>query len=97
MSKHTPGPWVPQVDNGRQVVTTDGEWICQLWTKYEDDMVNAQNNVLLIAAAPDLLAACEKYLAAEQQLVPGGGIPYAAMIEASQAAKDAIAKAKGHE
>lgn len=57
MSKHTPGPWARST-LGFQVLTGDGRHsICEARDRrgQEEQVANAQ----LIAAAPDLLEACE--------------------------------------
>jgi hypothetical protein len=105
MGKHTPGPWrVSDYDRaliwneqGCCIVDmTDHEQKCSL----SDDTIAA--NAALIAAAPDLLEACERVLgwlvAAETEL--GGPLPlkYAAMIQkpvVAERLRAAIAKAQG--
>ena len=58
MSKHTKGPW--EVDNGNKhrcdhIVAKDGNYIAVIYT---GNIADAQ----LIAAAPDLLQACQDML-----------------------------------
>jgi hypothetical protein len=83
MSEHTPGPWQLRgfniYDNNKRLVANAGG-------EYKMDVDRA--NAKLIAAAPDLLRACEAMLA--QIGRPG-------MAEARQKALDAIQKAKGEE
>jgi len=87
MSGHTPGIILqPLVPHGWRFLDADGVALAEV---YNVELA------YLLAAAPDLLDACQKYLAAEQQLVPGGGIPYTALAQASQAMKAAVAKAMG--
>lgn len=67
MSKHTPGPWrvARTTVVGRSIIVSDGiepTDVAETWdTRHE----YAEANAILIAAAPDLLAACE---AAEAEL-----------------------------
>lgn len=92
MSKHTPGPWYigkDFSDQGRHIYAKqmvcddDGEEWHPLIASTDDDerLVDWQANAVLIAAAPDLLAACKAALSDDQ--------PY---IEKCRAA---IAKATG--
>lgn len=91
-TKHTPGPW--HVDGMSIFAPTD-----HIAAKDVAVMVNDGNssiaergaNALLIAAAPELLAACE-------MLVKGigeHGGNYTDCLEASRVARAALAKAKG--
>ena len=83
LTKHTPGPWVigKQDHDVITVDTANGTAICDVYVDSDDRPANAN----LIAAAPDLLEACERLL--------DGGWPHAeADIEL---ACSAIAKAKG--
>jgi hypothetical protein len=80
MTKHTPGPW--RIDDGYPSVTVLGKnniTICEIYTRTNDDRD-------LIAAAPDLLAACEH---AMRECCDLQGTPAGNAIEA------AIAKARG--
>ncbi len=81
--KHTPGPWLCHPSNESdceyRVFNSDGDYL----TTNEDI---AEANARLIAAAPDLFAACEASHNAKTQ------------VELDRAVKmisDAIAKAKG--
>ena len=84
MSEHTPGPWF--CENG----DNDNQWhvwddagiacICDVHAGVEPDPSGA-THAHLIAAAPDLLAACEALLAGSSKAAP--------------LARIAIAKAKG--
>ena len=71
MSKHTPGPWHVCLNelmrDDSYVITTGedvtGEWIASVRAVIDDETLNVrgeehQANARLIAAAPDLLAAC---------------------------------------
>jgi hypothetical protein len=61
-TKHTPGPW--NEDLSRMdlagVVGPDDVWICRM--SRLGDLPSARANAHLIAAAPDLLAACQDVL-----------------------------------
>jgi hypothetical protein len=59
MSEHTPGPWLyrePQDDELHEIYSeSSGDLICYpVWTH------NQRANIPLIAAAPELLAACKQ-------------------------------------
>lgn len=91
MSRHTPGPWFRDVydDGSSAIVPRSGFTICVMPDRsgFPED----EHNANLIAAAPDLLAALELFLA--QYHIPG-----VADREARpeiQAALAAISKAKG--
>ena len=91
MTEHTPGPWIRY---GLQVEATpsghryDIAYIAS-WSPYlTPELTNANGN--LIAAAPDLLAACQEAL---QQLNAEGLDRMPAAIHA----RAAIAKAKGEQ
>ena len=88
-AKHTPGPW-RHLDQGQ--VVNDTNTMIAFATNHGGDEAGIAN-ALLIAAAPDLLAACEIALANcsgrppnEQEL--------RAVVQATQTA---IAKAKGEQ
>jgi hypothetical protein len=54
----TPGPWRDDTDQFSSEVTTDGRdggdvWICQLWSKSEEDFENREANSAFIAHAPE--------------------------------------------
>lgn len=55
--KHTPGPW--EIWSGTIVCDQEGNNICQFFNKNEYDFKNAENNIKLIAAAPELLEALQ--------------------------------------
>lgn len=72
-TKHTPGPWIGghaiQGSNGNPIcrITSDAEWKsktdqvkygCQGFSK-STPVIEADANAALIAAAPDLLEACD--------------------------------------
>jgi hypothetical protein len=71
-TQHTKGPWVAASRDGEPwVENEDGDYICAPHGyDFDEDLANAK----LIAAAPDLLAACEALLfAIEQDKVRGLG------------------------
>lgn len=93
MSAHTPGPWETSVNS-------DLEWdVC---TEGGGDMItalsdeNAEGNACLIAAAPDLLAVVERYVASQDPCVRGDGTckddDGCVACELTAAARAAIAK-----
>lgn len=63
MSAHTPGPWMVEMRPdtagvGRPVVASaNGDLICAVSRR--DGRAESGDNARLLAAAPDLLAACE--------------------------------------
>lgn len=60
MNSHTPGPWI-RSKYGFQVLTGDERIsICELNPNLP--AITTISNSMLIAAAPDLLAACESWL-----------------------------------
>lgn len=80
-SKYTPTPWVAMKDG--RVRDARGETIAALF----GDVRAIDDNTLLVAAAPDLLAACEALLA-----IPGivREAPFVVAV-----ARAAVEKAKG--
>jgi hypothetical protein len=61
MSQHTPGPWVVHHDadcKEIEITAEDGRTIAFMFGNQPQDVADAN----LIAAAPDLLAACEGFL-----------------------------------
>jgi len=108
MSEHTPGPWrVFTSPRGTKIIgigTLDGDGITDcgfgVWRGGSDE---AMANARLIAAAPDLLAACTEFLPIlERQLDsinPGGAAEgskaFACATERVERMRAAIAKAEG--
>jgi len=96
-SKHTPGPWVANIPPTDRMAPTvdavDGE-VCTC-----ECGVNRTNryNARLIAAAPELLEACEAAMLkieAYEECVPGEVIAAEDMPEEWELCRAAIAKAK---
>jgi len=88
-AKHTPGPWwVERVNKSTALFVDNADRsICQLTGKVDSER---DANACLIAAAPDLLAACEQAAAFLLQIgYCGGGTATGAVLER------AIAKVKG--
>ena len=81
--KHTPGPW--DVEHDTEIIAAEGKWIAEADTR-SINFVNgeATANAHLIAAAPDLLRACEVAL---ERADMGGAVR--AMLT------DAVKKARG--
>jgi hypothetical protein len=93
---HTPGPWLLDGDKictrrGNEIarITRYGAWL-DVGTPYGLKNPIGDANARLIAAAPDLLAACEEMAA---QL--GGGNDYTKWEDAKAKLLVAIAKAQG--
>ena len=61
-TKHTPGPWIIDRDSVVASNTPDdsGDIICEAPERFENSMRRWQANARLIAAAPELLAACSR-------------------------------------
>ena len=102
MSAHTPGPWVADSRVGGVVrggpvqsfVNGSGQQQVALATGQEYMKPGEQAaNARLIAAAPDLLAACEALIDAHRAVVHGEASHVAAGL--LNAAEAAIAKARG--
>ena len=107
-TKHTPGPWYVREDREfyqyhaqpiciANYKDEDGYddgldvwWICRLFDSWDKE---AYANARLIAAAPDLLAACELSAYAEAEAGYGPGTPEQSTL--SKECLTAIAKAKG--
>lgn len=96
----TKGEWevrpTPNDDDFSHEITTPGTSVAVL-RQYNDDPVEEEANANLIAAAPNLLAACQEMVSAccgdqesEEELLKGLGAPmYNAMLKL----KSAISKA----
>lgn len=56
MSEHTPGPWTSDLEHGRGYIVraADGRPVASIWENGDQCGYNGD----LIAAAPELLAAC---------------------------------------
>lgn len=103
MSAHTPGPW--RVIGSDTVVGPKGNVVaecCGYSDHAKDPTQQAQggreSNASLIAAAPDLVAALELMVRADEAIERGEGLPSdRAMlrIAALDAAAEALAKARG--
>ena len=77
MNKHTPGPWVASDTEFSDVYGVEGQLVAHAYySEGQSDRVRA--NARLMAAAPDLLAACESIMdihrAFNRWLTPGS--PY---------------------
>ena len=94
MNKHTPGPW--RNDNGVEISAGKCTSICGMRHPFDDAEKMANAN--LIAAAPDLLAALELMVRADQAIEREEGLcsdRILLRIAALDAAAEALAKAKG--
>lgn len=83
---HTPGPWSTSPSEPGQVIVPSRPKAHQVLADVYGDEEQAEIDALLMAAAPDLLAACER-------LLRWASWPHAE--EDIAAARAAIAKAKG--
>lgn len=94
MAEHTPGPWTAHNSQGGRpvIVYADGFAVCHCQTfhgKHQCGQMEA--NAKLIAAAPDLLKACNGLL---QMLEINMPTTYFLSDSRVNAARDAIAKAE---
>lgn len=95
-AKHTPGPWSVDHDHPNPVIVTDDLYIAEVmddcWDESRagagDPDAEQRANASLIAAAPDLLAACEATIAAFESCQLYDKCPLGLL-------KSAVAKAKG--
>lgn len=94
-TKHTPGPWA--VDDDGDVCISDLERLIAAVDRRNVTLRKdeAAANAALIAAAPDLLAACEALAEAQQRADAGEHVGFGLYVDAVDAARAAIAKAKG--
>lgn len=97
MTTHTPGPWFVEVDDQSGIGRTRAVYVCSTtgWPEGQLARVNIQDglgereaNARLIAAAPDLLAACEALVAKSTDTTGDWSREW-------NAALSAIARAKG--
>lgn len=73
MSNHTNAPWTANIGNRGAHINVDNDYNHPLsfGVGYDESMAGeAEANILLITAAPDLLAACKSATAALQQISP---------------------------
>lgn len=85
---HTPGPWnVVKHSQWYAVGLPEGRHICR--TYQQSTTAQELANAHIIAAAPDLLAACRAVVSAGEWPAPQ------LILQMYQMAKDAIAKAEG--
>ena len=101
MNKHTVGPWYATGEHVQSAALNEDNYVCRTEGSSKEEVLA---NALLIAAAPDLLAALESILAyAENEahtldsLKDSEFSAYEAFaaLEAVDSARAAIAKAKG--
>jgi hypothetical protein len=59
-AKHTPGPWSVQPGSSNPLIGSAEYTVAEVLDDCFPDTEQQQANASLIAAAPDLLAACEK-------------------------------------
>lgn len=94
--KHTPGPW--EVD-GEDILANSGDTTVAMtfWTNQRCPDDECRANARLIAAAPELLAACEELLKLVDDLEGMAAMPLTPECTSKEVAKAkaAIAKAKG--
>lgn len=97
-AQHTPGPWMvlPSVDRGQFCILTEHGNRIDIAVTYGFDATPREANARLIAAAPDLLAACKAMV--EYQRLIDSDAP-TGLLEAYgnsfESAAAAVAKALG--
>lgn len=108
MSDHSPTPWqlldygelnqlyTDSNDHTIHISDANGKWICQFWSKREEDFENPVANARLMLVAPEMLEALEIIAAWEPTRAPDepGGM---SIMEAIDIARLAIAKARGEQ
>lgn len=96
MAEHTPGPWHLEVEADALHVYSPVEEVLHFTDAGWDESTRAtfEANARLIAAAPDLLAALEDALSCVA-ICPDHGVVPGARADRYDAARAAIAKAKG--
>jgi len=97
MGEHTPGPWWP--DYRTASIGCEAGWIVGTeWhdQKSDEEFGDIEDDMRLVAAAPDLLAACEGLLAAWWKSWDCSRDPgHQEMYEPIKQLRAAIAKAQG--
>jgi len=90
---HTPGPWKAMKTEHGWHVGPQPDGVCSIWDNTDSATHATQEaNARLLAAAPDLLEACEAIADAMSDAQPGG---LARIRRALKQVADTIAKAKG--
>lgn len=95
-TKHTPGPWSVESEDGRKFITGEGRQLAKILVthanndEYSAHVVRAKANANLIAAAPELLYAIKRLASYADAL--GGDLDEGSAIQQAYAA---IAKATG--
>jgi len=84
-TKHTPGPWT---FDGEELVSDAEDWDVAYLARFMNPGYSSEANGYLLAAAPELLEACEASVA---YLLRGEGAGW----KACELAQAAIAKARG--
>ena len=88
-TQHTKGPWIHN-KGSQSIMTADG-----IDLAYFAGLVAGPDNAQLASAAPDMLAALERMLAAHDADVEAGSLIAAGNGMAAAQARQAIAKATG--
>lgn len=90
MSKHTPGPWKCEE---HVIVDEDGQQVASVLPFYDEKEAESLADARLIAAAPELLAACKTLADYVANLEGGNGRDYGIV----KVARAAIARAEGNQ
>lgn len=92
-TKHTPGPW--RVEKDGSIRTKNGKEVFSIRGDSEGQYIAAlHSDHILIAAAPDLLAACEQLSEAQRRADAGEHGGFELYVDAVDAARAAIKRAK---
>ncbi len=99
---HTPGPWIAELllfnrtDEMRFLLSTPDDELGHIQLR-NTNIYDALANARVIAAAPDLLEACEDLLLVVREYVPNNTDAWVRTSAQIERAKAAIAKAEGRE
>lgn len=98
-TQHTPGPWIiePKAARGNWLRDKSGDYVALVCSRNGKDEIEEDRNALLVASAPDMLAALNELLGKLE--VMGGCNDHDMNGESIwpefEAARAAIAKAEG--
>ena len=90
-------PWEKNGEYGVQILDKHDEWVCQLWDRTEDNMLNHENNAQFIAQAPELIQALIEEVEKYQWISVDGAnnLPEGDWLVLCKDAKKHVAKKKG--
>lgn len=93
---NTPGPWHVGIKQAEQIVYNDKGWAVANATVYhgKEDLAEVKANARLIAACPDLLAACEQLVAWMDSGLTPNEQDHGLLVDGARKARAALAKAR---